>query len=1162
MHPVERYLKDLSEIRSTGGAVAETSYYGAIEHLLNEVGKKEKPKVRCVLTVANTGAGSPDMGLYTANQFQRTKDADPVKGTLPERGVVEIKGTGDDSWVTAKGKQVTKYWGHYGQILVTNYRDFVFVGRDEDGKPIKLETLRLAESEKAFWDSAAHPRRYAAEIGDRLVDFLRRVILHPAPLTDPEAVAWFLASYAREARARIEEAADLPALAGLRSALEESLGLKFEGNKGEHFFQATLVQTLFYGIFSSWVLWVRQNPGKRFNWHEAIWTLHVPMIATLFSQIATPRKLKPLRVDEVLDWTGMVLNRVEQKEFFKRFEEEHAVQYFYEPFLKAYDPQLRKELGVWYTPPEIVKYQVERIDRVLREELDITDGLADDNVVVLDPCCGTGAYLVETLRRIHRTLKDKGGDALVAQRLKKAAMERVFGFEILPAPFVVSHLQLGLMLRHLGAPLKEDSDERVGVYLTNALTGWEPLKKPKDELPLFPELEQEREAAERVKRKAPILVILGNPPYNAFAGTSPDEEGGLVEPYKGVYEAVTQTKKGKEKKKRRYKLNDPVSEGGWGIKKFNLDDLYVRFFRIAERRIVKSGKGVVSYISNFSYLDDPSFVIMRERFLAEFDKLWFDCMNGDSRKTGKRTPQGEPDPSVFSTEQNRVGIRKGTTICLMVRKEKRQKKPIVRFQDYWGGTKRRDLLGSLSLKRLERKYNKSKPGKVNRYSFRPSEVDHHYLEWPKVAALCAEAPSNGLMEKRGGALIDIDRDALESRMRVYYDGNVDWTSLVARGITLCKDAARYKAQETRKKVLAVEAFNDARMRRYTVRPFDSRWCYYSSVRPLWNEPRPSYSAQCWEGNSCIVARPAGVAHPEGSPLFHASVLGDNDFQRGHAYYFPLRLRRKPQDRNTAENQNDLFASTVTANLSETARTYLASLGIKNTDKDAETAGLIWMHALAIGYSPAYLSENADGLRQDWPRIPLPDSRKTLLASAKLGRLVATLLDTENDVTAVTTGSIRRELRHIAVISRVGGGSLDPTAGHLDVTAGWGYAGQNGACMPGAGKAVDRKTKPREAPSIFGAGALDVYLNDTAFWANVPRAVWDYTIGGYQIVKKWLSYREKVMLGRSLKLDEVEYVTQMCRRIAALILLQEKLDANYNAIRSNTYPWPSGSPTAE
>jgi N-6 DNA Methylase len=313
-------------------------------------------------------------------------------------------------------------------------------------------------------------------------------------------VAWFLASYARDAKARLEEA-DLPGLAAVRGALEEALGLRFEGEKGEHFFRSTLVQTLFYGIFSAWVLWSKQNAPTSeavFRWHDTAWYLRVPVIRTLFEQMATPDTLRPAGLVEVLDWAQAALNRVDRASFFSKFEEGHAVQYFYEPFLKAFDPELRKELGVWYTPTEVVQYMVARVDTVLRDEFGLADGLADSNVYVLDPCCGTGAYLVEVLKRIYRTLREKRGDALLANDVKRAAEERVFGFEILPAPFVVAHLQLGLLLQGLGVPLGEG--ERAGVYLTNALTGWEPAEGPQARL-VFPELEHERDAAQHVKRE-------------------------------------------------------------------------------------------------------------------------------------------------------------------------------------------------------------------------------------------------------------------------------------------------------------------------------------------------------------------------------------------------------------------------------------------------------------------------------------------------------------------------------------------------------------------------------------------------------------------------------------------------------------------------------------
>ena len=139
------------------------------------------------------------------------------------------------------------------------------------------------------------------------------------------------------------------------------------------------------------------------------------MIRVLFEQIATPTKLGPLDLVEPLDWAANALNRVDRAAFFASFDQGHAVQYFYEPFLQQFDPELRKQLGVWYTPTEVVRYMVARADTVLREELGIEDGLANPNVYVLDPCCGTGAYLVEVLHTIALTLKNKGGDALLAQ---------------------------------------------------------------------------------------------------------------------------------------------------------------------------------------------------------------------------------------------------------------------------------------------------------------------------------------------------------------------------------------------------------------------------------------------------------------------------------------------------------------------------------------------------------------------------------------------------------------------------------------------------------------------------------------------------------------------------------------------------------------------------
>ena len=208
-------------------------------------------------------------------------------------------------------------------------------------------------------------------------------MLHEASLAAPGDVARFPASYAREALRRVEKRVTTPALA-IRRWKKPQYQVRRTGS-GEHFFRSTLVQTLFYGVFSAWVLWTRDHPPSdrkaRFDWlHAVANSLRLPVMVELFHQASNPASLAGLELPEVLDWTGTVLNRVDRAAFFTAFEDHHAVQYFYEPFLEAYDPELRKQLGVWYTPREVVRYMVARVDRVLREELAIADGLAASNV--------------------------------------------------------------------------------------------------------------------------------------------------------------------------------------------------------------------------------------------------------------------------------------------------------------------------------------------------------------------------------------------------------------------------------------------------------------------------------------------------------------------------------------------------------------------------------------------------------------------------------------------------------------------------------------------------------------------------------------------------------------------------------------------------------------
>jgi len=1116
---VETYLVDLRRIRASGGATGERSGYGPLANLLNAIGGGLKPKVFCVSELADQGAGHPDFGLYAATQVQRggqLKDAQ-----LPEHGVVEVKAAEDDAWLTADGAQVSRYWGRYRLVLVTNYRDFLLVGEDANGNPARLESFRLAADAEDFDRQLQKPRAFAGRVGVGLGEYLRRVLSHRARLSEPRDLAELLASHARDALVRVETAeaesgAGAAPLGAVRDALEAALGVEFKGELGARFFRSTLVQTLFYGVFSAWVLWARQRQpsGSVFSWYEAVRHLRSPVLRALYHQLSDPGRLQPLGLEAVLDWTSAALNRVEREAFFALFNEGQAVTYFYEPFLQAFDPALRKQLGVWYTPPEVVRYMVARVDRALKDDLGIADGLAAENVYVLDPCCGTGAYLAETLRRIARNLEGRGLGALTGARVKQAATGRVFGFEIMPAPFVVAHLQVGLTMQDLDAPLAEDGAERAGVFLTNALTGWEP--QPQTRLPI-PEFEEERERADEVKQDKPILVILGNPPYNGFAGMAVDEERELSDAYRTTR-----------------RVRRPEGQG--------LNDLYVRFFRMAERRIAeKTGQGVVCFISNYSWLDSLSCPGMRERYLDAFDAIRIDNLNGDKYRTGKVAPDGSPDPSIFSTPDDPVGIQVGTAVTTLVRKLDHAPAASVEFRNLWGQQKL-EALAETAEAVPGALYGTMEPMLPLGLPFAPVAVSPEWFDWPTLTDLFPTS-FPGVKTSRDAFLVDVDLGRLRARMTNYFDTDLSHEEIARLYPGVMRSTQRFDAREVRDTLLKRGGPTESGFVRYAYRPFDTRWLYWECDTKLLDEKRAEYRPHVFAGNLWLESREreAKDDFSRGTVTRH---LADN-FGNGLSSFFPAWLSEETLsvDKSSARRPN----------LSSATRRYLERINLTVED--------LLHHALSVLHDPAYREANAGALRMEWPRIPLPhwcelsartgtgrdhmaaeakEAADTLAGSVARGQELAALLDPETPVPGVTSGELRPEIATIAVPASTHGHNM--SGDDFGLTAGWGHFGSGQAVMPGLGRTRDRpytgdeRNALGEAVHTVGDATFDVYLNDRAFWRNVPQAVWSYKLGGYQVLKKWLSYREQKVLGRMLRPDEMQYFSETARRIAATLLL--------------------------
>jgi hypothetical protein len=447
----------------------------------------------------------------------------------------------------------------------------------------------------------------------------------------------------------------------------------------------------------------------------------------------------------------------------------------------------------------------------------------------------------------------------------------------------------------------------------------------------------------------------------------------------------------------------------------------------------------------------------------------------------------------------------------------------------------------------------------------PAQVQADYLSWPLLPELFPVS-FPGVKTSRDEALVDIDRERLAQRMQRYFDPALSHAEVRHVAPRLMESTGRFQAEQARDHLLR-RGFLPHNVVRYCYRPFDLRWLYWEPETDLLDRGRPEYKPHVFEGNLWIEARQRQTKE-EFDRGYVVRVLADN-FGNGLSSFFPLYL--------APTAAAPLFAQSPGAppapNLSPPAAAYLGQLEAEPSD--------LFFHAAALMHAPAYRRENGGALRQDWPRLPLPADRATLLASAALGRRVADLLDPERAVPGVTAGAVRPELAALAVVARVGGANLDPAAGDLALSAGWGYAGQGGVTMPGLGRVVEREYTAAERAAIQAGGAAlqggaaalgmgleqaqellgrstcDVYLNDVACWGNVPAGVWAYTLGGYQVLKKWLSYRERALLGRDLKPDEVVHFVRVARRIAALLLMQPELDENYRAVKESVYAWPPG-----
>ncbi|MFL5700035.1 MAG: type ISP restriction/modification enzyme [Ktedonobacteraceae bacterium] len=450
----------------------------------------------------------------------------------------------------------------------------------------------------------------------------------------------------------------------------------------------------------------------------------------------------------------------------------------------------------------------------------------------------------------------------------------------------------------------------------------------------------------------------------------------------------------------------------------------------------------------------------------------------------------------------------------MVKTGERFDESKVRYRDLWGqGYEKRQHLANdslLSTPEINSCYRPLTPNEAMRFILVPTSSEVDYLSWPALDELFVHHYP-GVKTSRDTDLVSIDPVILRERMQHYFNIDLDDEEVATYAPVLLRNTSGYDAKATRRELLRTSRFREDHLIHVAYRPFDNRWLYWEGTTKLLDRNRMELFAQVFPGNLYLEA----VRRQRRSNCYdHGVVLSyfmDLNFVDGGARCFPL-YERQPGSMFEVKKAN--FRDELLALLSDVYGLY------------PQLAEDLFYHIAAILNSPKYREENTGSVEENWPRIPIPDDLELLQTSAMLGRQIASLLRPEVNF------RVPEEFRRLAIPTRSDGKQL--TAADLQVTVRYGGVG---------------RYEPRSGDTGEMTGRL--WWNNVAYWDNVPQNVWSFTIGGYQVVKKWLDYRHIDKLGRSLHPDEVRYLSEIVQRIAALIALGSSLDANYTTIKGNT-----------
>jgi predicted helicase len=937
---LKAYFKKIFDVNKTGDA-REESYYSAVENLLKDYAEfTNRKEIHVTVLPKKTEAGNPDFRIWDGKQH--------IVGYIEAKApTVEYL----DQIETTE--QLKRYLHIFPNLILTNFFEFRFYrnGALKDKVSIarpfilrKFKTIPVVEKESEFlgllekFFSFSLPKVYEAKT--LAIELAKRTRFLKEEVVTEEL--------------KREESQGKGFISGFYEAFRQYLirGLTKED------FADLYSQTITYGLFAA-----RTRSENAFNRKLAY--DNIPRTIGILRDVFKFISLEdlPQQMEWIIDDISEVLAVTDVKnilhQYFHGGKGKDPIVHFYETFLAEYDPKTRERRGVYYTPEPVVTYIVRSLHAILKEHFDRQDGFASDTVTVLDPAAGTLTFLAEAARLAVDEFVSKYGEGGKENLIREQILKNFYAFELMMAPYAVGHLKMSFLLEELGYRLRKD--DRFKLYLTNTL---EMEELAQTELPGMISLSEESHSAGKVKKEQPILVILGNPPYSGISANRGEWIDDLLK--KGYMSADGSKDNGY------YQVDGkPLGEKNpkW------LQDDYVKFIRFAQWKIDQAGEGILGFITNHSYLDNPTFRGMRQSLMNSFNQIYILDLHGNSLKKEK-CPDGSKDENVFDIQQ-------GVAIALCMKRKGDKKGCNVHHFEIWGLREEKyDRLLENDINTI--KWKRLLP-KSEFYLFIPREEKllEQYDKYPKITEIF---PLNGvgMTTARDNFVIDRDKNTLLNRIRLFKNSKYS-----DDGLHEFFQINRKKGWSIRKAWNMLQSIPDSDLNKFIkpvlYRPFDIQWIFYhDSV--VWRTVKKIMYHFMQKNLALCIGRAGQVVGLEKpwNIVFCSNYIEDfNLFYRGGNVNFPLYHYPDTEKKDLFSHKRGLEKRQ--SNISTALITALA-----HTYKEEPTPEGIFYYIYSVLYSNIYRTKYAEFIKIDFPRVPFTKNYKLFCKIGEYGGKLADL----------------------------------------------------------------------------------------------------------------------------------------------------------------------------